>query len=65
MKPFGCDICNAHFSQNHKLQMHIRTVHEGERPFECHLCGNKYTSKQILDHHINRVHEGGKKPIPF
>ncbi|CAL4085537.1 unnamed protein product [Meganyctiphanes norvegica] len=55
-KSFACTQCPKVFSQNFKLEVHMRT-HTGERPFACTQCGKKFTLQFNLETHI-RIHTG-------
>ncbi|KAJ5688660.1 hypothetical protein N7462_003052 [Penicillium macrosclerotiorum] len=75
-KIFDCTFpgCNRSFTKKGNLNVHIRTVHEGEKRFVCGEidlsgskkvegwngdgCGKRYGSKLALEEHIRTVHLG-------
>ncbi|XP_061186367.1 zinc finger protein 665-like [Saccostrea echinata] len=58
-KPYKCQQCDASFSFNHSLRLHI-LKHSGARPFECKECNKTYLTSNHLKMHVEGVH-GGKK----
>ena len=55
-----CEICEKHFCNHKTLQMHIKTVHGGERNHKCDICGKAFAYPNDLKGHIRSVHEGIK-----
>ena len=39
------------------LDLHIATVHEGQRPYSCEHCDKSFASKKSLKAHIESFHE--------
>ncbi|XP_062588771.1 zinc finger protein 665-like [Saccostrea cucullata] len=58
-KPYKCQQCDATFSFNHSLRLHI-LKHSGARPFKCKECNKTYLTSNHLKMHVEGVH-GGKK----
>ena len=44
-KPLKCDICDADFTRNHQLKVHIESVHEQKKPFKCTICDASFSQK--------------------
>lgn len=75
-KVFPCTVagCDRSFTKRGNLNVHIRTVHEGEKKFACgetdlstskkvegwngEGCGKRYGSKLALEEHIRTAHLG-------
>ena len=49
-KPFGCTICNQHFSKESRLEYHMQ-IHNGEMPFQCQSCGLKFKFESGVKNH--------------
>ena len=49
-KPFGCSICNQHFSKESRLEYHMK-IHLGEMPFQCQSCGQQFKYESGLKNH--------------
>ena len=39
------------------LDLHIATVHEGQRPYSCEHCDKSFAAKKSLKAHIESFHE--------
>ena len=53
-KPFTCSACNAAFSQEYSLEIHMQ-AHTAEKPFTCSLCQAKFSQEDNLKSHL-RLH---------
>ena len=42
------------------MQVHISTVHEGQKPFKCSICDDRFTQIASMRRHIATIHEGQK-----
>ena len=49
-----CQTCNKNFSSGNALQVHSKTVHEGERPYQCINCEKSFAHKHLLARHIRK-----------
>ena len=72
---FLCDICDATFSSERKLNAHkARVIHEsrnisrkiaikieGIKLFKCGTCNDSFIDKETLAKHITEVHEENKQ----
>ena len=61
-KNVKCDICDTTFGQKGTLNIHVATVHEGNKPFKCNICNASFGRRDYLNKHVETVHEG-KKPF--
>ena len=59
---YVCEICGKRFSQNHKIKIHVTSVHENNKPFKCEICDYSFSQKITMKKHVTLVHEE-KKPI--
>ena len=59
-KPFACNFCDAKYSQNPQLQVHLRK-HTGEKPYACHFCDMRFDRRYCLVRH-EKTH---KDEAPF
>ena len=50
-----CDRCGKGFSSKQAMELHIRTVHLGQRAYKCDLCDKRFTQRTSLRHHINAI----------
>lgn len=50
LKTFGCDQCDATYSNQNNLQIHKRK-HSGSKPFVCDECGNAFYRSEYLTRH--------------
>lgn len=59
VKSFGCMECGRNFRKNASLQLHISTVHRGEKPYKCSVCEKSFIDRSSLNVHM-RYHVGEK-----
>ena len=72
-KNFKCQICDVTFSQNHRLMLHIATVHEERKPNNSDVQVVSYKFKDLNDQNkttirerkdtVNEVHEEKMQPM--
>jgi len=55
-----CKICNQKYFSRATLNLHINSVHEGERPFPCQLCEARFSQESTLKKHVASVHNKEK-----
>ena len=60
---FRCNTgtCEKSFTSKHKLNMHIRAVHQKIREFQCKTCFNTFAYQNNLKTHEKTVHGGREK----
>ena len=58
---FQCDECNAAYSLQSTLTLHIKTVHQKIK-YKCEICNYEATQKTHLNSHKKSVHQGIKYP---
>ncbi len=57
-KEYTCPLCNTTFTQNPKLQAHLRHKRcKFDSGMQCDLCPNKYRSRAYLQMHKKNVHK--------
>ena len=56
-KNFKCQICDVTFSQNHRLMLHIATVHEERKPNNSDVQIVSYKVKDLNDQNKTTIHE--------
>jgi len=49
---FRCDICNACFSRDETLQLHIKTSHCESGEYKCPICEKSFSKKYHLKRHL-------------
>ena len=57
-KPFQCLNCLESFVSKYDLNIHNKSLHEGELPNKCPNCGYSSARKENLRRHIKTQHEG-------
>ena len=60
VKDKKCHLCDKSFYEKHRLNNHIKEVHENVRSKVCNICGKAFKKTSHLKTHINSVHEGHK-----
>ncbi|USP81220.1 hypothetical protein yc1106_08494 [Curvularia clavata] len=63
---YDCNDCDAKFTRNHNLQIHMRSRHaeSGNKPaFVCAICSKSFTRKGALTRHETTAHKDAKKFI--
>ena len=48
------------FGLKHKLNNHIKTVHENQKDFQCQICNKSFGFKTDLSKHVKLVHGNQK-----
>ncbi|KAJ4140818.1 hypothetical protein NW768_000019 [Fusarium equiseti] len=56
--------CDADFSTEHDLKLHVDDVHKKIR-FKCPDCGETFNRKRMADRHLNQRHKGVYILCPF
>ncbi|KAF7992202.1 hypothetical protein HCN44_001527 [Aphidius gifuensis] len=60
-KPYGCDICQARFTQSNSLKAHKLIHNSSDRPiFQCELCPTTCGRKTDLRIHVQKLHTSDK-----
>jgi len=59
--PFSCHQCGKGFCRKAKLNIHVRTVHHGEKKFKCGECGRAFSQVGARNLHVKDVHRKIKK----
>ncbi|KAF7992198.1 hypothetical protein HCN44_001523 [Aphidius gifuensis] len=60
-KPYGCDICQARFTQSNSLKAHKLIHNIGDKPvFQCELCPTTCGRKTDLRIHVQKLHTSDK-----
>ena len=59
-KNHQCLKCKKSFYQKGHLNVHIPTIHEGNKDYKCDSCGKSFSEAGHLKKHIHTVHEGQK-----
>ncbi|CAH0549338.1 unnamed protein product [Brassicogethes aeneus] len=59
---FICHICPKSYTENNKLEKHIRT-HTGERPFSCTQCNKTFIDKSYVRQHVKIAHKNTENTI--
>ena len=54
---FSCNLCEKKFTQRGHLQVHMESLHNGQR-FPCSHCGKEFRQKPHLQRHVESVHLG-------
>ena len=55
IRNYHCNKCSSSFTRKGGLEVHVKTIHEGQR-FKCELCDHTTTQKIHLNFHIRYVH---------
>ncbi len=53
---YKCDFCLQLFPQKNRLDVHVRTVHTGEKPYECSHCEKCFPQLSNLQDHVRKHH---------
>ena len=59
-----CQECGQSFSSKHKMERHIKTIHQDIKDFPCDYCTKEFTSSHGLKGHIETIHMGIKLKCP-
>lgn len=54
-----CDFCDDVFNVAHQKELHVMSIHNGERPFRCDICEMCFSRQQDRKRHM-RIHTGEK-----
>ncbi|CAD8083601.1 unnamed protein product [Paramecium sonneborni] len=56
-----CEECKKVFTNNSKLQRHIREIHQNLKQFRCEQCGKEFKRSQHLKRH--QLTHSGSRPF--
>ncbi|KAG5891834.1 hypothetical protein JTB14_035856 [Gonioctena quinquepunctata] len=64
---YECKECSRAFSCKQNLQVHVRSVHCGEKPFECTKCDRRFSYSNSLKQHLmtHDRDDGTKPPVGY
>ena len=55
-----CELCGKSYVDPRDLNLHIASIHDGNKPYMCEICGSSFADKRYIQKHVKLVHE--KKP---
>ena len=53
---YECTECGKFFPQKSRLEVHIRTIHTGEKPYCCGQCDRTFPQMSNLNDHMKNTH---------
>lgn len=63
-----CETCSKEFSTQHSLNVHVRSIHKGEKCFACDKCNKTFAYANSLKihllSHLNKENENEKPQYP-
>ena len=56
-RDYKCSICDRASTSENGLQIHIKTVHGGNKPHKCLICPMSFSTKYRVEIHTKTIHE--------
>ena len=53
---YACEMCDQIFPQKSRLEVHVRTIHTGEKPYKCEHCERAFPQLSNLNDHVKKTH---------
>ena len=53
---YKCEHCDELFPQKSRLEVHVRTMHTGEKPYKCEHCDKAFFQMSNLNDHVKKTH---------
>lgn len=60
---YACSECDKVFPQKCRLDVHVRTIHTGEKPYECKHCTKTFVQMSNMNDHLKRHHSDSLKVL--
>jgi len=53
---YACELCDQLFPQKSRLEVHVRTIHTGDKPYKCDHCERAFPQLSNLNDHVKKTH---------
>ena len=60
---YACSECEKVFPQKSRLDVHMRTIHTGEKPYECTECTRAFPQLSNLNDHLKKHHSDSVRVV--